>query len=193
MSKWKLVYALGCFVALPALAAPPQPALYAQGGYRFGATIKSDKSTQIDQEDGPAWGMLVQLPTANDAALEVLASSGASRVDVTGQPQLGVTHLLFGGIKYIERGSTEPFVGFALGLSYFELDGTDDRFRPAWALYGGFEWPLARHLRLRAEVRWVGVYFDSETTFECRTGCSVRIAPGTWSEAEALVGLGLQF
>lgn len=167
--------------------------VYLQGGFRFGASIPAQEAARTEAEESPAWGVLLQFPAAADTAIELYASSGRSEVNSVGQPQLAISHVQLGGIKYVEMGSTRCFVGASVGPSYLRLDGGDDSFRLAYALYGGFEWPLGAHFSLRAEARWLGVYFDSPTRLQCAGNCSLDIGRGTLSQVEAMVGVGLRF
>ena len=174
-------------------AAAESPAVYVQGGYRLGAAAPAAGGAGTDIEEGPAWGVLLQFPSAADTAIELYGSSGSSRVDISGQPQLEISQLQAGGIKYVEMGSTRSFVGASVGFGYLRLDGRDDSFRPAYALYGGFEWPLGADFSLRAEARWLAIYFDAPTRLQCASGCSLDIDRGTMSHVEAMLGLGWRF
>lgn len=178
---------------LSAAAQAESPVAYLQGGFRFGASIPTQTATSTEAEESPAWGLLLQFPSASDTAIELYASNGRSLVNIAGQPQLAISHVQLGGIKYVEMGSTRSFVGASVGFSYLRLDGRDDTFRPAYALYGGFEWPLGEHFSLRAEARWLGVYFDSPTRLQCAGNCALDIGRGTLSQVEGVVGVGIRF
>lgn len=180
---------------LSVLAAAPAGAatLFGQAGYRFGSTADNGSGSSIEIEDAPSWGAVLQFPYEADTALEIHLGTGRSPTGLTGAPELEISHLQLGGIKYIETGWAQPFVGASVGMSRFSFDTGSDRFRPAYALYGGVEWTLARHLKLRAEARWMAVYFGQEARLQCGSDCTLSFQPGTWTELEAHLGLGVGF
>lgn len=183
-----------CF-CLVLLAAPAAQALtlFATGGYRFGSTMSAAGAQAVEREDGAAAGVVVHAPYDADSGLELLVSSGRAPMDeAAGAPRMQVTHLMLGGVQFIEDGAARPFLGVGVGMSQLLLDSSDV-WRPSWALYGGVHWPLADALTLRAEVRWTGIHMSSPTTLQCDSGCSVRIDEGVWTEIEAMFGFGVSF
>ena len=117
-----------------------------------------------------------------------------------GQPAdvaVSISHLHLGGRVFFE-GDAKAGGGYVvggLGATFFSpgLSGLSDEVRPSANAGIGWEWPLARNVALRGEVRGYLTLINSSGEFFCSGGCVVSIRGQSLLQAEAMVGLSVGF
>jgi hypothetical protein len=73
------------------------------------------------------------------------------------------------------------------------LGGLSDEVRPSANAGIGWEWPLARNIALRAELRGYWTLINSSGQFFCSGGCVVSIRGQSLVQAEGMVGVSIGF
>lgn len=194
MKRWLTGLALILGIDGFALAVDNYPYVALQGGVNFGGSARTAGDSKHEIEEGASGAVLIHVPYESDTASEIFVTHTQSSVDLPGTPDIAVTHVHFGGIKYIEESVANPFVGASVGVAAVKLKPGDDVYKPAFSLYTGLQWQLNRHVLLRVDARWLGVFFDSTTTIYCGgNGCDLQFTSGVWSEIEVQAGLGFSF
>ena len=87
------------------------------------------------------------------------------------------------------------YVVGGLGATFFSpgLGGLSDEIRPSANVGVGWQWPLARNVALRTELRGYLTLINSSGQFFCSGGCVVSIRGNTVLQAEAMVGMSIGF
>lgn len=125
-----------------------------------------------------------------------LALGTAAAAGTPAELPLVVSTLHIGGTNYFDGPAGQgPYVVGGLGLTHLSpnLPGTSARTR--WSMHVGLghEWPLARALSMRVELRGHAALLRSEGGFFCSGGCTVFVRGDTLTQVEALVGVRVGF
>jgi hypothetical protein len=117
----------------------------------------------------------------------------AQPADVT----INISYLHLGGRAFIEGDARSGggYVVGGLGATFFSpgLGGLSDELRPSINVGVGWQWPLARNVALRTELRGYLTLVNSSGQFFCSGGCVVSIRGTTLGQAEAMVGVSIGF
>ncbi|MBI5720358.1 MAG: hypothetical protein HZC37_22000 [Burkholderiales bacterium] len=199
-----------CTLGLALLAATAlahaDAGLVLQAGMRAGSGFESANggNEELHLRSGPAaslaleWGYddhrLWQVVVAHQRTR--LALGPAASPATAQQMPLRLTHLHIGGVNYFDGPvGSGPYVVGGLGLTQLtpRLPGTSTRTRASMNIGIGHEWPLAKSLAVRLELRAHIVAIGSDGAFFCSGGCTVAIRADTLTQAEAAVALRLGF
>jgi len=191
-------------LAVSAAAAGAQTSVTLYGGARGGG----------DFEDASGNGNIFKLKSggAASASIDWLLDDGrvgqvfysfqrsALPGKAFGQPvdvAVNISYLHLGGRAYFEGDARNGggYVVGGLGATFFSpgLGGLDDEIRASANLGIGWEWPLARNIALRTELRGYLTLINSSGQFFCSGGCVVSIRGNTVTQAEAMLGLSIGF
>jgi hypothetical protein len=201
---------LAALVAAPLVAISAAPAaaqgmpavLTVYGGARAGGEFvdqaRADASVRLDS--GAALSLSLDWPLADGRQGQVFTSWQRSALPAAAGGQelpVDVGYLHLGGRAFFDgpAATRGGYVVGGLGLTYLSpgLDGLKSEVRPSINLGVGLEWPLARQLALRAELRSYFTLVNSGGGFFCSGGCVVAIRGDLLTQVEAMVGLSLAF
>jgi hypothetical protein len=194
---------LAAMSAVPAAAqgAPAVLTVYggARGGGEFVDQARADATVRLDS--GAAFSLNLDWPLADGRQGQVFASWQRSALPgAAGGGQelpLDLAYLHLGGRAFFDgpAASRGGYLVGGLGLTYLSpgLDGLKSEVRPSINLGIGFEWPLARQMALRAELRSYFTLVDSSGGFFCSGGCVVAIRGDLLTQAEAMLGVSVAF
>jgi len=172
------------------------------GGARSGNGFEQGSaSAPIDMRSSGAASLAVGWPYDSSRTLQLFLSHQRTRLNLgaaatPGELPLQVSYLHLGGVNFFDspvgRG---PYLAGGLGLTVFDprLQGTSSRVRASLSAGIGYEWPLARALSLRAELRGYATLVNSNGSFFCSGGCVVSIKGDTLTQVEAMAGLTFGF
>lgn len=189
--------------AVPAAAQGMPAALTVYGGARGGGEFidqaRADATVRLDS--GAAFSLSIDWPLGDGRPGQVFASWQRSALPgaAGGGQELPVdlAYLHLGGRAFFDgpAATRGGYLVGGLGLTYLSpgLDGLKSEVRPSINLGIGFEWPLARQLALRAELRSYFTLVNSNGGFFCSGGCVVAIRGDLLTQAEALLGLSVAF
>lgn len=106
-----------------------------------------------------------------------------------------VTHVHFTAMSYYPKGKWEPFVLAGIGAGRFSPDDStlDDETKFSAQIGAGTNYQLSENLLLRADIRWLGTFFDSDGEALCSGGCTVAISSTVYSQVQANLGLSYRF
>ena len=117
-----------------------------------------------------------------------------------GQPvdvSVNVSYLHLGGRAFIEGDAKQGggYVVGGLGATFFSpgLGGTSNEVRPSANAGLGWQWPLARNVALRTELRGYLSLINSSGEFFCSGGCVVSIRGQTLVQVEGMLGVSIGF
>jgi hypothetical protein len=110
---------------------------------------------------------------------------------------VNVSYLHLGGRVFIEGDAKQGggYVVGGLGATYFSpgLGGLSDELRPSANVGLGWQWPLARNVALRGELRGYWTLINSSGQFFCSGGCVVSIRGDSLVQVEGMVGVSIGF
>jgi hypothetical protein len=105
---------------------------------------------------------------------------------------VNISYLHLGGRAYFEGDARNGggYVVGGLGATFLlaRAGGLSDEVRASANLGIGWEWPLARNVALRTELRGYLTLINSSGQFFCSGGCVVSIRGDTLVQAEGMVG-----
>ncbi|HSC63537.1 MAG TPA: hypothetical protein VLD35_07890 [Caldimonas sp.] len=196
--------ALVAGLVVSAAAASAQTTLTLYGGARGGGGFEdaSGNGSTFKLKNGAAasasvdWllddGRQAQLfYSFQRSALPGKAFGQSADVDVT------VHYLHLGGRAFLEGDARQGggYVVGGLGATLFSpgLGGLSDELRPSANAGVGWQWPLARNVALRGELRGYWTLINSSGQFFCSGGCVVSIRGQSLVQAEALLGVSIGF
>ena len=110
---------------------------------------------------------------------------------------INISYLHLGGRAFFEGDARSGggYVVGGLGATFFSpgLAGLSDELRPSINVGVGWQWPVARNVALRTEVRGYLTLVNSSGQFFCSGGCVVSIRGTTLGQAEAMLGVSIGF
>jgi hypothetical protein len=110
---------------------------------------------------------------------------------------VNISYLHLGGLAFFDGDARNGggYVVGGLGATFFSpgLGGLSDEIRPSANVGVGWQWPLARNVALRTELRGYLTLINSSGQFFCSGGCVVSIRGNTVLQAEAMVGMSIGF
>src|SRR5262252_883932 len=159
-------------------------------GYRFGGEIHDVESAgSVEAADGSSYGVMLDFEVEPSAFVEIRYSLQATQLKATnsvfgaGQVKLAdldVEHYMLGGTyQWESKGVMRPFVSADLGAVRFAPSGFGSDTRLAFSIGGGVKLPMAKHLGLRFDARWVTAFFSSNSEIFCNGGSCLVLSSGT--------------
>jgi len=193
-------------VLVCATSACAQKAITLYGGARSGSGFQqaTTPSADADLRSSGALSLAFDWPYDASRQLQLLLSHQSTRLELAptsaaGTPTelpLRVSYVHVGGINYFEgQVGQGPYVAGGLGITHLSprLQGTSSRVRASMNVGIGYQFPLARSLALRTELRGYVTLINSQGSFFCSGGCVVQIKGDTLTQVEGMVGLTLAF
>jgi opacity protein-like surface antigen len=154
----------------------------------------------VELDEGAAFGLAVDFVYQQDPTkrmgfyisqqqTEFESNAGLTNSDVD------VTQVHFTAMSYYPKGKWEPFVLAGLGVGHFSHDDStlDDETKFSAQIGAGTNYRLSENLLLRADIRWLGTFFDSDGEALCSGGCTVAINSTVYNQVQANLGLSYRF
>jgi len=200
LARGALVVAL----AVSAAAADAQASVTLYGGARGGGDFEDAVSNgnTYKLKSGAAASASVDWLLDDGRVAQVFYSFQRSSLPgkAFGQPSdvaVNISYLHLGGRAYFEGDARNGggYVVGGLGATFFSpgLGGLSDEVRASANVGIGWEWPLARNVAVRTELRGYLTLINSSGQFFCSGGCVVSISGNTVAQAEAMLGLSIGF
>ena len=110
---------------------------------------------------------------------------------------INLHYLHLGGRVFFDGDSRQGggYVVGGLGATFFVPgdSGFSNEVRPSANVGVGWQWPLARNIALRTELRGYATLINANGGFFCSGGCVVSIRGQTVVQAEGLLGVSIGF
>ena len=196
--------ALAVLCAAATLPAAAQNAVTVYGGARFGGsfTDENDSDKTIDLASSGAFSASFEWPWGDGRQGQLFysyqpTSLPGSAFGRSGDVDVDLSYFHVGGRSFFD-GSAASRAGYVvggLGVTYFSpgLDGGSSEWRPSMNVGVGYQWPVARNVMLRTELRGYVTLVNSSGGFLCSGGCTFAIAGDALWQGEAMVGLSVGF
>ena len=196
--------ALVAGLALSAAAAGAQTAVTLYGGARGGGHLEdaSGNGNTFSLKSSAAASASVDWQLDDGRVGQVFYSFQRSGLPGTAFGQaadvtINISYLHLGGRAFFEGDARSGggYVVGGVGATFFSpaLGGLSDELRPSINVGVGWQWPLARNVALRTEVRGYLTLVNSSGQFFCSGGCVVSIRGTTLGQAEGMVGVSIGF
>ncbi len=130
-------------------------------GYQFGGEFAEigEETTTFSIDQSTTWGLIFNINFTDQDLLEIYYSSQSTNLDggVESSPKVGIDYLQIGAIhEYAPNRPLNPYVGFSLGATRFDVPGgNDSRFSGGLAI--GAKMTVSDHLGFRFDGRVFGV------------------------------------
>jgi len=175
-------------------------------GYRFGGDLENVEDADSAQvAEGSSYGIMLDWEVEKNAFVELRYSLQRTELQARGTPfgagladvtDIDIEHYFLGGTYQWENETQfRPFVSADLGVVRFAPSGSGSETRFAFSLGGGVKVPMAKHVGLRFDGRWVLNRISGETEIYCNSiGQCLVVADGTFfSQVELSGGLSFRF
>jgi len=191
-------------LAASAAAAGAQTTVTLYGGARGGGDFEdaSGNGSTFKLDSGAAFSASVDWLLDDGRVGQVFYSFQRSALPgkAFGQPSdvgVNISYLHLGGRAFVEGDARNGgfYVVGGLGATFFApgLGGLSDEIRASANLGIGWQWPLARNVAVRTELRGYLTLINSSGQFFCSGGCVVSIRGNTLTQAEGMVGVSVGF
>ena len=191
-------------LAVSAAAAGAQTSVTLYGGARGGGDFEdaSGNGNTFKLKSGGAVSASVDWLLDDGRVGQVFYSFQRSALPgkAFGQPadvSVNISYLHLGGRAYFDGDARNGggYVVGGLGATFFSpgLGGLSDEVRASANVGIGWDWPLARNVAVRTELRGYVTLINSSGQFFCSGGCVVSIRGTTLAQAEGMVGLSIGF
>jgi hypothetical protein len=193
----------------PAWAAAPQDRSFEMtpfAGYRFGGDLGDvEGADNLKVAEGSSFGIMLDWEVEKDAFVELRYSLQRTELQARGSSfgaglatvaDMDLEHYFLGGTyQWENETSFRPFVSADLGVVRFVPSGSGSDTRLAFAVGGGVKVPMAKHLGLRFDGRWVLNRISGNTEIYCNSpGQCLIVADGTFfGQIELSGGLTFRF
>jgi opacity protein-like surface antigen len=175
-------------------------------GYRVGGDLPNlEGSVHGNIAEGPSYGFLLDFLVEEGGYIEVLYSLQKTELDVTGAgfgpgqvklTNIDVEHYFVGGTYQWETDTPAlPFVSAHLGGVRFDVPGFNGETQFGWSLGGGVKLPLAKHVGLRFDGRWVSTFLNGSTALYCNSAgfCAIAAEGTYFGQFEVTGGVTIRF
>ena len=194
---------LAGLAAAPGLAAP-QTSVTIYGGARGGGSFEDASGNgavfKLNSAAAGSASIDWQLDDGRVAQLFYSFQRSALPGRAFGQASdvaLNVSYLHLGGRAFFDGDARSGggYVVGGLGATFFApaLSGLTDEVRPSANVGIGWQWPLARNVALRGELRGYASLIHSSGQFFCSGGCVVSIRGTTLVQGEGMLGVSIGF
>ena len=196
----------GLAVALgfAAAAACAQATVTLYGGARGGGEFEdaSGNGNVFKLKSGAAVSASVDWPFDDGRLGQLFYSYQRSALpgQAFGRPaevKVNISYLHLGGRVFFDGDARQGggYVVGGLGATFFSpgLGGLSSEVRPSANVGVGWQWPLARNVALRTELRGYFSVINASGEFLCSGGCVVSIRGDTVVQGEAMLGVSVGF
>ena len=191
-------------IAVSAGGAAAQASVTLYGGARGGGDFEdaNGNGTTFKLKSGAAVSASIDWQLDDGRVGQVFYSFQRSALPGTafGQPAdvtVNISYLHLGGRAFFDGDARNGggYVVGGLGATFFApgLGGLSDEIRPSANVGVGWQWPLARNVALRTELRGYLTLINSSGQFFCSGGCVVSIRGNTVLQAEGMLGVSIGF
>jgi hypothetical protein len=191
-------------IAVSAGGAAAQASVTLYGGARGGGDFEdaNGNGTTFKLKSGGAVSASVDWQLDDGRVGQVFYSFQRSALPGTAFAQaadvaVNISYLHLGGLAFFDGDARNGggYVVGGLGATFLSpgLGGLSDEIRPSANVGVGWQWPLARNVALRTELRGYLTLINSSGQFFCSGGCVVSIRGNTVLQAEAMVGMSIGF
>jgi hypothetical protein len=196
--------ALVAGLAISATTAVAQTSITLYGGARAGGEFEDagGNGNVFKLKSGAAASASVDWQFSDGSQGQVFYSYQRSALpgQAFGQPAevaVNISYLHLGGRVFFEGDARQGggYVVGGLGATFFSpgLGGFSDEVRPSANAGVGWQWPLARNVALRTELRGYLSLINSTGQFFCSGGCVVSIRGDSLVQVEGMLGLSIGF
>jgi len=191
-------------IAVSAGGAAAQTSLTLYGGARGGGDFEdaNGNGTTFKLKSGGAVSASVDWQLDDGRVGQVFYSFQRSALPGTafGQPAdvtVNISYLHLGGLAFFDGDARNGggYVVGGLGATFLSpgLGGLSDEVRASANVGVGWDWPLARNIALRTELRGYWTFINTSGQLFCSGGCVVSIRADSLVQAEAMVGVSIAF
>jgi hypothetical protein len=175
-------------------------------GIRFGGTVDGydefGDARQVELDDSPSLGVIVNWPSVGPTEWEVYASHQSTDYAVTPAPgdtgKLELSYLQLGGTYLFEEaGPSQPYFVATAGLTHAKATnyGSDNYF--SFAAGGGWKFFPAKRVGLRLDGRFIGTLISSNSAIFCQGSggatCAVNVSGKVLWQFEMQAGVVFRF
>ena len=162
---------------------------------------------QIDLEDAPVYGGILDFPASRDVSVELSYSYSKSHskyyayYPLPGQDaydtDVGINYILAGALHEVKKGKVTPFGGVMLGAVFF--DPTNPRYSSQWRMAIGFQLGMKFDLGDRLGLRLGGrllfpLYIYGATVYGGSGGAGYGVSAGIpIVQGDLSAGLSVKF
>ena len=191
-------------IAVSAGGTAAQASVTLYGGARGGGDFEdaNGNGTTFKLKSGGAVSASVDWQLDDGRVGQVFYSFQRSALPGTafGQPAdvtVNISYLHLGGLAFFDGDARNGggYVVGGLGATFLSpgLGGLSDEIRPSANVGVGWQWPLARNVALRSELRGYWTLINSSGQLFCSGGCVVSIRGDSLVQGEAMVGVSIGF
>lgn len=188
MRKWIMAFSL----LAASLSSVAEQRLMLGSGYRWTQDVTFDQVDTGIRED-QSLAAAFEWSYSAVADWQVYLSQTETEVDNAERDALDIRVAQIGGVRWLESGDFRPYLGATGGVTQLSLDD-DTMTRASLSLFAGLNWDIASAAAIRAELRWIGTYVDSETELRCAGGrCVLTVDAGLWRQTDANLQVVFRF
>ncbi|MEI2563548.1 outer membrane beta-barrel protein [Vibrio metoecus] len=166
-------------------------------GYTIGGTVLNQTGTQYDLESSSSYALAIETPYQK-GRVGLFYFAQPTQVETLVNQDANIHYLHFqSSIYYPISDKFSSFIGLGLGGAYTDVSWADKKYGFSASAFGGFEYQIASHIAVNAQLRWLGTMVDSDSTAACTLlsseSCIVKFNSDWLNQASAQIGITIRF